>query len=52
MLKRSMILFVCGAKALLFAAGLLVVPATATADGDCPQCPPPDCYPGDPCAEC
>jgi hypothetical protein len=49
MLKRSLIVIACGAKALLIAAGLMTLPAIATADEDCPPCVPPSCYPGEPC---
>ena len=53
MLKRSLIVIACGAKALLIAAGLVTLPVIATAEEDCPPCRAPTCYPDMPCwGEC
>ena len=49
MLKRSLILIAFGAKALLLTVGLVSLPVTANADGDCGYCEPPSCYPDEPC---
>ena len=49
MLKRSLIVLACSVKALLIAAGLVTLPAIATADADCPPCTPPSCWPDQPC---
>ncbi len=49
MLKRSFLILALGAKALLMTVGLLSLPTAANADGDCPPCVPPPCYPDEPC---
>lgn len=50
MLKRSLIFFALGAKALLMTVGLLSLSSTAAAGEDyCPGCLPPPCYPDEPC---
>jgi hypothetical protein len=52
MIKRSLTLIACGAKALALIVGVLAAtPSSANADGDCWWCAPDTgmCYPDEPC---